>query len=381
MIESIMAGPMRHIHGGSPTTAGGSPTTAGGSPTTAQRLGRVLAALGTACVFSACRGPAQTDSGPTARVERGRIERVVVATGTIEPEKEVEVRSRISGIVDRVHVEAGAEVEAGQPLVEIERELLEAQVAEARARLAGSRAELERAKSELRRALTLRRGEMIPESDQEDSQARHDSAAAAVARDQAVLDSLLIQLGYATVIAPMKGHILDVDVKKGSAVASVASVTGGTRVLTIADDRELHLKGLVDENEIAWVKVGQKARIRTEAYPGRSFDGEVRKIKPLGERRQNVTYFEVEVRVVETAAAPLRPRMSADADIVTELVEDALVVPETALLYDGDRIYVEQVTTASTKRVEPVTIRVGIVEKGRAQVVDGLADGDEVRLK
>jgi HlyD family secretion protein len=192
---------------------------------------------------------------------------------------------------------------------------------------------------------------------------------------------LLIQLSYTTVVAPMKGRILDVDVKKGSAVASVASVTGGTRVLTIADDHELHLEGLVDENEIAWVKLGQKAPIRTEAYSGRTFDGVVRKVKPLGERRQNVTYFEVEVRVTDPAAAQLRPRMSADADIVTEVVEDALIVPETALLYDGDRIYVEKVTAASAKRFEPQTIRVGIVEKGRAQVVEGLTGGDEVRLK
>lgn len=346
----------------------------------AWRAARALVVVGAACGTAACARSAPTEIGPTARVERGRIERIVVATGTIEPEKEVEVRSRLSGIVDRVHVEAGDDVAAGQPLVEIERELLEAQVAEARARQAGSGAELARAKSELRRAQVLRRGEMNSESEGEDAKARHDAAAAAVARDQAVLDSLLIQLSYTTVVAPMRGRILDVDVKEGSAVASVASVTGGTRVLTIADDAALHLEGLVDENEIAWVKLGQKALIRTEAYPGKTFDGQVRKIKPLGERRQNVTYFEVEVQLVDPSAQ-LRTRMSADADIVTEVVDDAFIVPETALLYDGDRIYVEKVATASAKTFAPQTIRVGIVEKGRAQVVEGLAAGDEVRLK
>jgi HlyD family secretion protein len=331
-------------------------------------------------LVAACSRP-PAEIGPTAQVERGRIERIVVATGTIEPEREVEVRSRLSGIVERVLVEAGDEVEAGQPLVEIERELLEAQVAEARARLAGSRAELKRAESELRRALALRRKEMIPESDEDDARARHDAALAAVARDQAVLDSLLIQLSYATVVAPMKGRILDVDVKRGSAVASVASVTGGSRLLTIADDRELHIEGLVDENEISLVKVGQKAAVRTEAHPGRVFAGEVRKIKPLGERRQNVTYFEVEVAVTDSAAGELRTRMSADADIVAEVVEDALLVPETALLYNGDRIYVEKVAAASAKSFVRQTVRVGIVEKGRVQVLEGLAAGDEVRLK
>jgi HlyD family secretion protein len=221
----------------------------------------------------------------------------------------------------------------------------------------------------------------VPERDEEDARARHDFAAAAVARDQAVLDSLSIQLGYATIRAPMRGRILDVDVKKGTAVASVASVVGGTRVLTIADDTELHLEGLVDENEIAWVKLGQKASIRTEAYPGKAFTGEVRKIKPLGERQQNVTYFEVEVAVVDSGEAHLRTRMSADADIVTEVVEDTVIVPETALLYDGERIFVEKVVSSSERHIEEQTIRVGIVEKGRAQVLEGLSAGDEVQLK
>jgi HlyD family secretion protein len=333
------------------------------------------------CLFVACGHSPASEVGPTAVVERGRIERIVVATGTIEPEKEVEVRPRISGIVELVRVEAGDEVEADQPLVEIERELLEAHVEEARARLAGSRAELTRAKSELRRVLTLRRDGTVPERDEEDAQARHDSAAAAVAGNQAVLDALLIQLDYTTVTAPMRGRILDVDVKKGTAVASVASVVGGTRVLTIADDSELHIDGLVDENEISWVKVGQDASIRTEAYPGQAFAGKVRRIKPLGERQQNVTYFEVEVSVVDEGGARLRTRMSADADIVTEVVEDALIVPETALLYDGERIYVEKVTSSTERHVEEQTIRVGIVDKGLAQVLEGLSVGDEVRLK
>ncbi len=341
----------------------------------------VAALLLLVLALAGCSRDEAVEIGATAHAKRGRIERLVVATGTIEPEKEVEVRARISGIVDRVLVETNDVVEAEQPLVEIERELLEAQVAEARARLQGARAEQVRAASELRRTSKLHRDGTAPERDLDEARARSDSAVAAVASGEAALASLEIQLGYTTVIAPMRGHILDVDVEKGSAVASVASVTGGTRVLTIADDGELHLEGLVDENEIALVKLGQKASIRTEAYPGRAFAGEVRKIKSLGERQQNVTYFEVEVRVIDSEGAELRPRMSADADIVAEVVEDALLVPETALSYEGDRIYVEKVATREPPRVEEQTVRIGIVEKGQAQILEGLVEGDEVLLK
>lgn len=341
---------------------------------------RALVAVSLVLV-AGCSSRDTAEVAPTARVERARIERIVVATGTIEPEDEVEVRSRISGIVEEVLVEAGERVERGKPLLEIERELLVAQAAEARARLAGSKAELARAVSELRRAVKLANGGTMSASQEEDAITRQQSADAAVARDRAVLDTLEIQLSYATVTAPMDGTILDVDAKVGSAVASVVSVTGGTRLLTIADDRTLHLDGLVDENDVAWVKIGQPARVRTEAYPGRTFAGEVRKIKPLGQRQQNVTYFEVEVLITDPDAAKLKPRMSADADIVSEVVEDALVVPETALLYDGDRIYVERKVAGDEPSFEQATVKVGVLESGRAQVLDGVAADDEVRLK
>ena len=339
------------------------------------------ALLPLALLLAACSSPQAVDTAPTARVEHTRIERIVVATGTIEPEDLVEVRSRISGIVEQLHVTAGDRVERGRPLVEIERELLAAQADEARARLAGSRAELTRAVSELRRAVKLKDGGTMSASQEEDAITRQQSAEAATARDQATLDTLSIQLGYATVIAPMDGTILDVDAKVGSAVASVIAVTGGTRLLTIADDRTLHLDGLVDENDVAWVAIGQPARVRTEAYPHRTFTGVVRKIKPLGERQQNVTYFKVEVLITDPDAAKLRPKMSADADIVSEVVEDALVVPESALLYDGDRIYVERRVPGDEARFEQATVKVGVLEAGRAQVLDGLAADDEVRLK
>lgn len=326
--------------------------------------------------LSACASPQAVETAPTARVERARIERIVVATGTIEPDNEVEVRSRISGIVERIHVEAGDRVERGRPLLEIERELLAAQTAEARARLAGSKAEQTRAASELRRAVKLKDGGTMSASQEEDAITRQQSAAAAVARDQAILDTLEIQLGYATVLSPMDGTVLDVDAEIGSAVASVVSVTGGTKLLTIADDRKLHVEGLVDENDVAWVAVGQPARVRTEAFPGRTFAGEVRKIKPLGERQQNVTYFKVEVLITDPDAGLLRPRMSADADIVTEIVEDAVFVPETALRYRGAEVQVD--VWNGGEAAEPRKVQLGIVDGARVQILAGVEPGEAV---
>ncbi len=340
-----------------------------------------IAAAWLLLLLVACGGAPDEQAAPTTRVERGRIERIVVATGTIEPEKEVEVRSRISGIVETVHVAAGDAVAKDQPLVEIERELLEAQAEEARGRLEDSRVEARYAQTDHERTASLRRDGTASVQDHDRARARLERARAAVARDEGTVRAFDVQLRYATVRAPMAGTVLDVDVKVGSAVASVVAVTGGTRLLTLAAADVLHLKGLVDENEIARVAVGQAARIRTEAYGGRVFPGIVREIKPLGQRQQNVTYFEVDVGVTGGDGAGLRTRMSGDADIVAEVVDDALLLPESALRFEGDGTFVERVLPGEPGRSERRTVRVGIVTGDRVQILDGLEAGDEVRLR
>ena len=347
-----------------------------GNPASLPRLACVLGLLG-----AACWGADPIEGGPSARVERGRIERIVVATGTVEPEKEIQVRPRISGIVQVVHVKAGDQVEQGDPLVEIDRELLEAKAKETRSRLEGSRVERRYARSELKRASALRKGGALAEQKHEQAQARYQSARAAVSRDEASVEFLEVQLAHTTVTAPMTAKILDVDVEQGDAVSAVTSVTGGTRLLTLAVADPLHVQGLVDENEVARVAVGQPARIRTEAYADKIFEGRVREIAPIGKREQNVTYFEVEVEITDADAHLLRPRMSGDAEIVTEVIDDAILVPETALLYEGDVIYVEAIGPNHSGEFQRKNVTIGIVDGDRVQILSGLSPGEKVRLK
>jgi HlyD family secretion protein len=315
----------------------------------------------------------------TARAERSRIERIVVATGTIEPAKEVEVRPRIPGIVERILVKEGDPVEKGQLLVEIERELLEAQVAEARAGLAEARVQQRFAAAELARAKHLVESKASSAQHLEDMQARFDGGAARVEKAEAALRNLSTQLSYARVVSPLAGRVLDIPIEEGSAVAPVTAVTGGSLLLSLAATDALHLDGLVDENEMSRVAIGQPARIRTEAFSDRVFEGRVREIKPVGERVQNVTYFRVEIEVTDRDAARLQPRMSGDADIVAEVVEGAVLVPETALHYRGDEVFVRSPDGAGTSVERPV--RIGIVDGSRVQVLEGLEAGDVVVLQ
>jgi HlyD family secretion protein len=306
---------------------------------------------------------------------------VVVATGTIEPEREVEVRPRIAGIVERIRVEAGDEVVAGQPLVEIERELLEAQVREAEAMLREARVERRYAKIGLDRIEELQTGGAASPQTLDDARSRHERAQASEARARAGLDTLSTQLGYATVLSPLSGRVLNVYTEEGNAVSPVTSVTGGTLLLSLAGTQSLYLEGKVDENEVARVALDQRARIRTEAYADRVFRGHVTKIAPVGERIQNVTYFEVEIEITDADADLLLPRMSGDGEIVAEVVEGTLTIPETALRYRGDRIYVDAVTGDGSSPIEARDVTIGIVDGNRVQILSGLEEGDEVQLQ
>ena len=350
-----------------------------------QRLGRggsscfPRAAPALLAVALGCGGGEPSAPAPTAKAELGRIERIVVATGTIEPVKEVEVRPRIPGIIERILVEADDLVEEGQLLVEIERDLLESQVAEANAALEEARVELRFAGVELERARKLVESGARSPQHLDDLQARFEQAEARTRRAEAALRSISTQLSYAHVVSPLAGRVLDVHTEEGSAVSPVTAVTGGTLLLSLAATDSLHLDGLVDENEVARVAVGQPARIRTEAFPERVFEGCVREIAPLGERIQNVTYFRVEIEVTDPDLGVLRPRMSGDADIVAEVVEEALLVPETALHYRGDEVYVRSPNGSAPAVERPV--RIGIVDGNRVQVLEGLAAGEVVVLQ
>ena len=343
---------------------------------------RLLVVLLAACLLpAACFGREQAERGPVAEVELRSIERIVVATGTVEPEGEVEVRSRIAGIVDRILVDAGDEVEEGQILVEIERELIEAQVREARAAVEAAEVERRYAKIALERANQLQRQHASSDQSHDDARARHEAAVAGLARAEAGLETLSVQLRHATVRSPLSGRVLEVPVEEGSAVSPVTSVTGGNVLLSLAGTDKLHLKGSVDENEIAHVALGQKARLRTEAFGDRTFSGVVRDIAPVGKRIQNVTYFEVEIEIADPDAPMLRPRMSGDAEIITETIDGALVVPETALRYTGDDIYVNVVGEDPDEPEERRKVEIGVVDGYRVQILSGLAGGEKVSLQ
>ncbi len=387
-------------------------------------LGGAVAALlvGIVGLTAALRSSHPIDPSKLATVERGDLARSVVATGKIEPLAKVEGKSKASGIVKKIYVEYGDRVKAGQVLVQLDKEQLEANVREARAQLQAAQAALESAraayqrnqvdaegpdvpflKSAMERAQKLYKDGLIAQSTEEDAEKAYRLAAnkqmsaqgsvamsradvakakAQVAQAQAALERAEEDLRYSTITSPMEGIVLSRDVEVGDAVSSILVLgSQATLVMTLGDTSEVYVKGKVDEADIGKVYLGQPARITVESFKDKKFTGQVTKISPLGQEKDNVTTFEVRVSI-QNPGGELRANMSANAEIILEEKHNVLLVLEGALLYDKDRktsVELPDRKAENGKRKIPVTI--GISNGVKAEVVAGLGEGQKVVLQ
>jgi HlyD family secretion protein len=350
----------------------------------------------------------QIDPAKLAEVERGDIARSVVATGKIEPRAKVEIKSKASGLVEMTLVDYGDRVQAGQVLVELDKEELRARVREARASLLAAEAAYERNKVEaegpdlpflrsaMERARRLHRDGLIAPSVLEDAEmayqlalnkqaaARSNAAVtrAEVERARAALERAQTDLDNATIRSPMDGLVLSRDVEKGDAVSSILVLgSQATLLMILGDVDSVFVKGKVDEADIGKVFLGQEARIVVESLKEKKFIGRVTKISPLGVEHENVTTFEVRVSI-ENPTGELKANMSANAEIILEEHEAVLIVPEAAVVYDEKRqTFLEVPDPSEQDGRRRIAAELGISNGVKTEVVSGVEEGQQVILQ
>jgi HlyD family secretion protein len=363
------------------------------------------------------------DASSLVAVERDDIALSVVATGVVEPiSNRIEIRSKASGIVEKVNVDVGDRVIPDQVLVELDRDQLLAQLREAEANLQAAKADVIAARAELdrsrilaedydvelakanhRRSEELLRDKLISKADFDATKGRLEEALnrqraasasiavteasiiqkeARVAQLQAVVDRISEELKYTSIRSPIHGIVLSREVEIGSAVSSILSMgAGATNVMVLGDMSNVYVRGQVNESDIGMVSVGLPARITVETYKDRTFHGEVNKIVPLGVKNNNVTNFEVRVSV-ENPEGLLLANMSANAEIILEEHRDVLTIPEGALIFESDqKSYVEVPDSASETGRRRIAVAVGISTGTRAEILSGLDEGTKVILQ
>lgn len=302
--------------------------------------------------LSACsEGDASEPTIQTATVVRQNMRITAEATGSVEPVRSVEVKSKASGEVLRLHADVGDYVEPGALLAEIDPRDVDNAYDQAVADLEVARARSDISKNQLDRSEQLLEQGIITQQEYESQ--RLDYANSQASLQKAETNEMLAELRKqdVTIRAPLAGTILTRNVEEGSVIQSASSnVSGGTALFVMANLQEVQIRTLVDETDMGQIKAGLPASVQVEAYPGRTFPGIVEKIEPQAVNQQNVTMFPVIVRL-DNSSGFLKPGMNADVEMLLVERPDVIVVPNNAVVLPQ-----EMAPAASVLGMNPETV-------------------------
>ncbi|MGE4193979.1 MAG: efflux RND transporter periplasmic adaptor subunit [Pseudodesulfovibrio sp.] len=312
----------------------------------------------------------------TDTVKRGSVSRVLEATGIVKAQvgAQVKIGAQATGVLESVPVKVGDRVKKGDLVARIDSRELKARIAEARANLELAQAKLDYMEKNLPRKRSLVQKKLeaqdtLDVATQDAQIARHTVASA-----EAKLRTLQIQLSYTSIYSPIDGVVSQVAAQEGETVVSGLSVSN---LITVLEPEKLEMWIYVDETDVGRVKAGLPVRYTVDAYRDKVFEGEVDRIYPEPEIRDNIVYYRTLVKVTADQAGFLRPEMTTQCKIVVQTKDDVLIVPNNALKWVKDRQVCFRVTDPKLEpeEVEPT---LGLVGLETSEVLDGLSEGDVV---
>ena len=329
-------------------------------------------------VFSLSANGDEEKDFKTVKIALGVITDKALAIGEITPITEIQVKSKIAGIVQRRYVEVGDIVKAGQPLVEIIPDPTPLEITVARRNLEISLVSYEQAKSTYDRRKELFDRNLISVQEFEQDKNAYEEAKLRKLLNEDRLS--LIESGQAgnsgskvesVVKAPINGMVLEKFIDRGDPVVPLTSYQAGTPLFTLANMNKLVFRGTIDEIDVGKVEVGMKASLKIGALPEKEVLGTVERISPKAKKVENATLFDIEIVIDPENKVPLRAGYSANADIIIRKVEDVVKVPERLVTFQGDTAYVE-VYDSSTNHIDKIELELGLSDGVDIEVLKGL---------
>jgi HlyD family secretion protein len=376
----------------------------------------VVAVLGTAAALSVQRSRGQGIEVRTEAIERRDLVSIVTASGNIRARRTVDISSDVSARVAELRVEEGDDVRQGQTLLRLEPDQYQASVSRSEASLAQAEAQraqqdanLIRTQRDLDRLLALRSRDSLLVSRQQVDDARTNlevaeatlsSADHGVSQARAALDEARDQLSKTIFTAPMDGKITRLNVEEGETVIIGTMNNPGSLVLTISDLSIIEAVVQVDETDVSRISLGDSAAVRIDAFSNREFVGRVSRIgnsaitapSQQSAGQQAAIDFEV-VLTLDPTDAPIRPDLSATADVVVERRQHAIAVPIIAMTVREEQRdsaaggaargrqqpqEIEGVFAVMGGRVTFTPVSLGIAGTEYFEVLSGLSEGDTV---
>ena len=387
-------------------------------------------AVVTLAMVHSCR-KSNTYEYETVKVTKGSIVNEVTATGTLEAITSVVVGTQVSGIVEKLYVDFNSVVKKGQVLAELDKTALKSSVQQSLASLDNSKAEMEYQASNYERSKALWEKNLIAEADYDQAKYNYDRSVATLKNSQAQYDKSLVQLGYATIYSPIDGVVMNRAVDEGQTVAASFNTP---EIFTIAQDlTQMQVEADINESDIGIVRVGQRVEFDVDAYPGEKFGGTVEQIRLSPVTTSTVVTYTVIINA-PNPDQKLLPGMTANIIIYAEEHLDVLTLPYKAIKFKPDAEYLAKMAEAfmagkapgkmnagagsgsfpgagsgsfpgagsgsfpgagsgagfemptmvwirTDDGIRPVPVKLGSNDGINAEVVSGLAEGDEVVVK
>jgi len=347
----------------------------------------VAAVLLIVAVVALSANSAEEENGrSTVKVEKKTIVDKALAVGSIEPLNEIDVKSKVSGVVGKLYADVGDFVRAGEPLVEVKPDPTPLELAQAKRDVEMADIELQTLEKELQRSKELKAQGFISDQDYEILERQYDEAELRVKIANEKLDltekgkAKIADTSIETVVkSPMTGFILEKNVNLGDPVVPLTSYQPGTPIMRMADMEDLLFKGTVDEIDVGKIKEGMNCELQVGALPGKNITGNVTLISLKAKKEDNTTVFPVEIKIDQTDEALLRAGYSANANIIIARRDSVLAIPERVVTFRNDSAFVN--IPQGENQSKEVYIKTGLSDAIFIEVLEGLELGQEVLEK
>lgn len=309
-----------------------------------------------------------------------------VATGSVVPRQEIEIKPQISGIIDQLYVEAGDNVVKDQVIARIKiiPDMVTLNAAESR--LNRAKINMEDTKIDFDRQQKLFDDEVISYQNYMSSKVAYDSAkeelSAAENNLELVKNGVLKKAETATntlVRSTINGMVLDVPIKVGNSVIQSNTFNDGTTIATVADMQDMIFEGKVDETEVGKIKEGMPIELEIGAIEKDKFAATLEYIAPKGVEENGAIQFEIKADVDLKDDQFIRAGYSANANIVLERKDSVMVIPEGMLKFENDSAYVEVLVNEEEKLYERRDVKTGLSDGINIEIVEGLSKEDKVK--
>ncbi|MFC2138533.1 efflux RND transporter periplasmic adaptor subunit [Bacteroidota bacterium] len=315
------------------------------------------------------------------------IIRKTVATGSIVPREEIEIKPQVPGIIDEIYVEAGQMIKKGDLIAKVKvipdmRELNNAE-----SRLKQAKINHVDASKIYERQKQLYNQSIIPEQEFQQYEVAFDNAKneleAAENNLEIIKDGVMKSQGSTNTLvrSTIDGMILDVPVEEGNTVIHANSFNAGTTIASIANMNDLIFEGRLDEAEVGKIKEGMNLILTIGAIDDTKFNAILEYVSPKGVEENGTILFPIKAKVELKESEFIRAGYSATADIVLEKKDSVLAISESLLQFKGDSddtVYVEIET--GTNQYEEKYIEVGLSDGINIEVKEGLTLEDKVKV-